>query len=313
MLDGEPAPEVLRNPIVRYALATRPAFLVVTLFAWFIGAGAAYFEGSAISMTKGLVTLVAALIAHAGINVLNDYYDDLNGTDRDNHERVFPYTGGSRFIQNAVLTARQVRTFGAALLGAALAAGIWLTGVSGPGLIGIGAAGFLIGWAYSAPPLALNSRGIGELCVALGFALVVIGSAFVQRGAFSWIPAIAAVPYALLVTNVLYINQFPDRRADEAAGKRHWVVRLGPPRARWGYWGIGAAAYGFLLAAAANDSLPRLCLAALVPVVLSGRAGLDLMKFAGEPQRLAPAIRLTILAAVGHGLLLGAALFLARA
>ena len=28
----------------------------------------------------------------------------------------------------------------------------------------------------------------------------------------------------MLVTNVLFINQFPDRRADEAAGKRHSIA-----------------------------------------------------------------------------------------
>lgn len=312
MFHGEPAPDRLRGPFLRYALATRPGFLAVTLFAWFIGAGVARYEGSALSVVTGLVTLAAALIAHAGINVLNDYYDELNGADRANGERVFPFTGGSRFIQNEVLTARQMRSFGGALLGVAAAAGIGLTGVSGPGLVAIGAAGLLIGWAYSAPPLALNSRGFGELCVALGFALIVIGTAFVQRGGFSWTPAVAAVSYALLVTNVLYINQFPDRRADESAGKRHWVVRLGPRRARWGYWAIAASAYGFLLAAIAHGDLPRLCLAALLPAALSGKAGLDVMKFAETPRLLAPAIKLTIAAAVGHSFLLGAALFLAR-
>ena len=313
MPHAEPTAQSLRNPVLRYALATRPGFLAVTLLAWFIGVGAAYYEGIAISMGKGLVALAAALLAHAGINVFNDYYDELNGTDRSNVGRVFPFTGGSRFIQNEVMTARQLHAFGVILYGVVIAAGIWLTGVSGTGLAGIGAAGLLIGWAYSAPPLALNSRGLGELCVALGFALIVVGSAYVQRGGFSWTPAVAAVPYAFLVTNVLYINQFPDRRADELAGKWHWVVRLGARRARWGYWTIAVAAYGFLCAAVAFGYLPRLCLFALLPLLLNCKAGLDLMKFSGEPRRLASAIRLTIGAAVGHGLLLGLALLLARA
>jgi 1,4-dihydroxy-2-naphthoate octaprenyltransferase len=34
------------------------------------------------------------------VNVVNDYYDHLNGTDAANVERIFPFTGGSRFIQN---------------------------------------------------------------------------------------------------------------------------------------------------------------------------------------------------------------------
>jgi 1,4-dihydroxy-2-naphthoate octaprenyltransferase len=308
----EPTAAVLSNPALRYFLATRPAFLSVTLFACVIGLGTAYFGGVALSAAKALATLVFALIAHAGINVLNDYYDELNGTDRANTERVFPFTGGSRFIQNGVLTARETLVFGVALLALVVPAGLWLARASAPGLMGIGAAGLFIGWAYSAPPFALNNRGLGEPCVALGFGLIIVGSDYVQRGGFSALPAVAAVSYALLVTNVLCINQFPDRRADEIAGKRHWVVRLGADRARWGYWAIGLAAYGFLVAAAVSGKLPRLCLLALLPAVLTYKAGADLLKFAGEPQRLERAIKLTIEAAVGHGLLLAGALFLTR-
>lgn len=309
MAPVEPTAAALSNVALRYLLATRPSFLSVTLFGCLIGLGTAFVGGVALSAVKALVTLVFALIAHAGINVLNDYYDELNGTDRANAERVFPFTGGSRFIQNAVLTARETRAFGAALLGVVVAAGLWLASVSGPGLIGIGAAGLCIGWAYSAPPLALNSRGLGELCVALGFGLIVVGSDFVQRGSLSIVPATAAVPYALLVTNVLYINQFPDRRADELAGKRHWVVRLGADRASWGYLAIGLAAYGFLLAAAVAGYLPRLCLVALLTAALTFKAGADLLKFALQPQRLVVAIKLTIGAAILHGLLIATALF----
>ena len=311
MPPAEPTLAALSNPILRYLLATRPAFLSVTLFACLVGLGSAYHDGVALGTAKAGATLVFALLAHAGINVLNDYYDELNGTDRANTERVFPFTGGSRFIQNGVLGVRETLAFGAALVGIVILAGLWLTSMSAPSLIWIGAAGLFIGWAYSAPPLALNSRGLGELCVALGFGLIVVGTDFVQRGGFAPLPAIAAVSYGLLVTNVLYINQFPDRRADEAAGKRHLVVILGPQRARWGYVAISTAAYGFLLSAVGAGWLPRVALLALASVVLTGVAARDLVRHAGEPQRLAPAIKLTIGAAILHGLLLAAALFAA--
>jgi 1,4-dihydroxy-2-naphthoate octaprenyltransferase len=266
----------------------------------------------ALEPVKAGATLVFALLAHAGINVLNDYYDELNGTDRANTDRVFPFTGGSRFIQNGVLTARATLAYGAALVGIVIIAGLWLTSLSAPGLIGIGAGGLFIGWAYSAPPLALNSRGLGELCVALGFALIVVGTDFVQRGALASLPAAAAVSYGLLVTNILYINQFPDRRADEAVGKRHWVVILGARRARWGYAVIGTAAYGFLLWAAATGLLPCPSLLALGSAVLTAIAARDLIRHAEEPRLLVPAIQLTIGAATLHGLLLASALIMAE-
>lgn len=312
MTTAEPTLAALRNPLLRYFLATRPAFLSVTVGAYLIGLAMAYADGIALAPAAALLTIVFALLVHAGVNVLNDYYDALNGTDELNTERIFPYTGGSRFIQNGVLTPLKTARFGVALLALGAAGGLWLTALSGPGLLLIGAFGLAIGWAYSAPPLALNSRGVGEACVAAGFLLIAIGTDYVQRTAFSVAPLIAAVPYALLVTNVLYINQFPDRRADEAAGKRHWVVRLRPGVAARGYAGIAVAAYAWLVAAVLSGPLPVAALAGLLPGLLSWRAACGLRRFAAEPKRLAPAIRATIAAACLHGLLIASAIAFSR-
>jgi len=54
--------------------------------------------------------------------------------------------------------------------------------------------------------------------------------------------------------------------------------------------------------------LPLLSLAALLRAALSIRAGTALLKHAAVPQRLEPAIRMTIAAALAHGLLLSAAM-----
>jgi 1,4-dihydroxy-2-naphthoate octaprenyltransferase len=313
MPPSEPTLTALANPVLRYFVATRPPFLSVTLFACLIGIGTASHDSVSLSAATALATLLFALVAHAGINVFNDYYDELNGTDRRNTDRVFPFTGGSRFIQNGVLTAAETFAYAASLFGIVVAAGLWLALVTGPGLIAIGAAGLFVGWAYSAPPFALNSRGLGEPCVAVGFALIVIGADFVQRREFSGLPLIATVPYALLVMNILYINQFPDRRADEASGKRHWVVMLGAGRARWGYALIGLAAYAWLVAAVAWGPLPAWCLAGLAGTPLTGMAAAQLLKFAEQPSRLAPALVMTIAAASAHGLLFAGALFLSPA
>jgi len=310
MQPAEPTLAALPNPLQRYFLATRPPFLSVTLFAALIGLASAYASGLPVKALEAILTVVFALVAHAGVNVLNDYYDALNGTDEINTERVFPFTGGSRFIQNGVLTTTETAVFGAALFGVTFIAGVFLTWTSGPGLLVIGAAGLLIGWAYSAPPLKLNSRGLGELCVAIGFSLITVGADYVQRGAWSWTPMIAAASFALLVTNILYINQFPDRNADAAVGKRHWVARLDVESARWGYVLIALLAYGWVAIAVATKTLPALALVSLLAVPLSLRAARDLLRFAAEPGRLVPAIPLSIAAASLHGLLLAVGLAL---
>lgn len=308
----EPTLATFPNPLLRYVAATRPSFLTASLMACMIGLAIAHHGGVAFDAALAVITLLFALLAHAGVNVLNDYYDALNGTDACNVERVFPFTGGSRFIQNGVLTLAQTRNFGFALLAGVVAAGLWLMLRSDPQLLYVGLAGLFIGWAYSAPPFRLNSRGLGELCVAAGFMLITVGTDFVQRRGFAAAPLIAGLSYALLVTNLLYINQFPDRKADTAAGKLHWVARLEVRHARWGYALIVALAYAWLLLAVLLGWLPVLALLALLALPLSIKAARQLLRHAAQPQQLGDAIKLTIGAMMAHGALLAFALFMGK-
>lgn len=301
----EPTPAALGNPVRRYLLATRPAFLTITLAGCILGFAAA----PMLHWGLAALTLLLALLAHAGVNVLNDYYDHLNGTDAANTQRLFPFTGGSRFIQNGVMTPGQILAYGLALFAAVIAGGLWLMALSGPGLFWIGLAGLTIGWAYSAPPLKLNSRGLGEVCVAAGFLLIVAGSDYVQQGEFAVLPWVAGLPYALLVTNILYINQFPDRQADRLAGKWHWVVRLEPDVAARGYWLILALAVVSLLGAVVSGVLPALALISLAGMLPALKAGRMLAAHAAEPSHLTPAIQMTILAAHGQPVILALVLF----
>jgi 1,4-dihydroxy-2-naphthoate octaprenyltransferase len=305
---GEPTLERYANPLVRGFAATRPAFLSVTLVACLIGVAAAYADGVSIDALTAAVTIIAALLAHAASNVINDYHDAASGADAGNTRRVFPFTGGSRFIQNGVMSARHSAMLAYGLLAAVIPAGLWLSSVAGAALLLIGVAGLTLGWAYSAPPLHLVARGLGELVVTACWLLVVIGADFVQRGTFAWTPVAAGLSFALLVANLLYINQFPDHDSDAAADKRTMVVRLGPEAAKWGYFGIALVAYAWLILQVGRDNLPQVCAAAAITITLSVNAARQLREHAHEPEALAPAIKLTIGAALAHGLLLAATL-----
>ena len=312
MTPTEPHPHQFSNRVALYFAATRPAFLSVTLAGALIGLGTAHADGVPINLLSAVLTVLFALVAHAGANVVNDFYDALSGTDANNTERLFPFTGGSRFIQNGALGVQQTRAFGYALLAIVVPAGLWLSAQSGPGLLVIGAAGLLIAWAYSAPPLQMMARGTGELAIVGGWLLVVLGTDFVQRGAFSALPLLMGMPFALLVAAILYINQFPDRAADAAANKRTVVVRLGAQSARWGYCLIVGAAYLWLAGAVIWGAAPAIAAVGLVPAVLSAIAATRLVQHANNPAQLAPAIKATIAAANVHGLVVSAALVLSR-
>lgn len=306
----EPSPAAFANPAKRYFAATRPAFLSVTLVGCLLGLASAYHDLHGGRPITALLTLLLALITHAAVNVLNDYFDHRNGSDAANIERVFPFTGGSRFIQNGVMSPEAVLRFGLMLFAAVIPGGLLLVWASGPGLLWIGVLGMAVGWAYSAPPLALASRGLGELAVASGWLLVVLGADYVQRGSFAALPALAGVSYALLVANLLYLNQFPDAKADAQAQKRTLVVRLGAARARWGYLMIALLAHAWLVGAVLLGALPPAAawgLLSLPPTLIAARA---LIRHAQSPARLGVAIQLTILAALVHGVALTAAMAL---
>lgn len=286
-----------------YFFATRPAFLSATLAACMLGLTSALYSGVSIQFVTAVFSVLLALLVHAGVNVLNDYFDALNGTDGGNVERIYPFTGGSRFIQNGVLTLAQTRYFGYILLAAAMLGGLWLAFHVSYGLLLLGAIGMFIGWAYSASSLRLNSRGLGEFCVLLGFLGIVVGIDFVQRRSFCFEPLIVGMPYALLVTNLLYINQFPDRKADARAGKHNLVVRLPLNLAVWFYFLLVVLALLWIPIMVFSGHLPELALLSVL-LLLSIRAFWLLRKFAAKPEKLLPAIKLTLASMLSHALLL---------
>ena len=300
----EPSVAQYLNPITRYFAATRPVFLLATLSAYFLGLVGAVYLGVNFRAETAILGVLLALLVHAGVNVLNDYFDALNGTDAQNTERLYPYTGGSRFIQNGVLTTQQTANFAYLLLFIATLGGLYLSWLVGKGLLAIGVIGVLIGWAYSAPPLRLNSRGLGELCVTVGFIGITIGADFVQRRSFSMQPLIIGMPYALLVTNLLYINQFPDCKADALAGKHHLVVRLPLAQAVLIYPLLLALAFFWLVFFVYVKVLPVLALLCALPLLFSVRAFWLLHQFALNPAQLLSAIKLTLAAMLSHALLL---------
>lgn len=308
----EPTLAAFQNPLARYFAATRPAFITASLMAALLGLAVAWHAALDFDVMLAVVTVFFALLAHAGVNVLNDYYDALNGTDAHNVERIFPFTGGSRLIQNGVLTLAQTRNFGFALLAGVALAGLWLMSRSAPQLLYVGLVGLFIGWAYSATPFRLNSRGWGELCVTAGILSITVGTYFVQSKHYDLAPFAAGLSYALLTMNLLYINQFPDRTADTAAGKLHWVARLDVQHARWGYVLIVVLAYLWLLLSVVLAWLPLLALLALFALPWSVKAARSLLRHAAQPQLLGDAIKQTIAAMMVHGALLSLALILSK-
>jgi 1,4-dihydroxy-2-naphthoate octaprenyltransferase len=154
----------------RALLATRPPFLTASVLPVLVGtawASAAFhrFDG----LLFGLA-LTATLLAHAATNVYNDVSDDQIGADAGNTGRIYPYTGGSRFIQAGLLSRREMMRLAQALCMMALLTGALLAILRGPGVMLLGLTGLALGLLYSLPGAQLSARGVGEAAVALGLA-----------------------------------------------------------------------------------------------------------------------------------------------
>lgn len=290
---------------------TRPAFLLVTLSASLVGIASAASCGCGLDVPAALATLLLACVAHAGANVLNDYHDARNGADAANTEGLYPFTGGSRLIQQGQVSEADTRRWAAALLLLLIPAGLLLAARSNGGLLWIGAAGLLICWAYSAPPLRLMSRGVGELAIAAAWWLVVIGADYVQRGQFFVIPTSLGFSVALLVACILLINGVPDAPSDAQVGKRTLAVRLGARGAAALYAWLVLLAHGWLALSVWLLIPPKVALWGLLSLPLSLAAAALFWRHARQPQRLRPAIALTIAAANVHALALATALGMA--
>ncbi|MGI9216266.1 MAG: prenyltransferase [Hydrogenophaga sp.] len=281
---------------------TRPAFLLLTVVACALGTATASACGCGLDWTLALGATSLAVLAHAAGNVLNDLHDARNGADAANGQGIFPFTGGSRLIQSGAVTERQTADLAKALLLFLLPAGLLLAVKTGGGVVVLGSAGLLLAWAYSAPPLRLMSRGLGEPTVALVWFLVVVGADYVQRRQFFIIPASAAAGFALMVAALLLINGFPDAEADARVGKRTLVVRLGATPAALLYASLVLCAHAWLALSVWLLIPPMPALWGLVSLPFSLAALGWLWIHRHQPGRLKPALALTVAATLLHGL-----------
>lgn len=295
-----------------YWRMTRPGFLSITLVGCLLGFALAAACGCGFDVTLAVVTVVLALLAHAGANVLNDYHDARNGADAANAQGIFPFTGGSRLIQQGLVSEEDTRRWAWVLMGLVVLGGLWLSVRSGGGLVLIGLAGVLLAWAYSAPPLKLMSRGLGELSVAAAWWLVVVGADYVQRQHWHFITAYTAVSFALLVANILLINGLPDAPSDRAVGKLTLATRLSPRGLAVLYTGLMLAAHLWLAVGVWALIPPLSAIWGLLSLPLGLVASVLLWLRAGKPQRLRPVLALTIATASVHGLAMAAGLLSMR-
>jgi 1,4-dihydroxy-2-naphthoate octaprenyltransferase len=264
------------SPLWLALRTTRLPFVSATAVPVLLGIAVAASHG-AFTWWTALLTLIGASLAHLAINVTNDVFDTLSGADEANTTPTM-YSGGSRVAVYDLLTVRALAGIAIGLFGAAAIIGLVLVAVTQSlTLLWIGVAGIAIGVAYTAPPLKLVYRGLGEIAVALGFGpVMLLGAYVVQTGDLALEPFLLSLVPGIFIALILYVNEIPDRRSDAAAGKRTLPVRLPPATIRTGYLVAAMAAFGIIVVGVVAGVFPWPTLVALaaVPIVLRVYSGL---------------------------------------
>jgi len=284
--------------------ALRAPFFTASIVPVILGTAVAFTYNRTFNLLYFLLTLIGVVLLHAGGNLLNDYFDYKSGADLINKTPT-PFSGGSRVLVDGLLTPQNI--LHATILSIAIGLGIggFLALKFGYIIIVLGIMGVMCGILYSTPPFKLSYKGLGEVVVGIAFGpLIVLGSYYVQTQTLSQRAIIASMPLAFLIVAVLYINEFPDYKADKKAGKNQLIVLFGPEKSVKGYNLITTAAYAIILIGVLSALMPPLAILGLLTYPHKKNAYKILKKHHRDIPNLLPANAMTIKIHLQTGLLL---------
>ncbi len=285
--------------------ATRAPFLSATFVPVLLGLAVAARTGFFDPLTA-VITLLAASAVHLGLNVANDVFDTLLGAD-DANPTPTKFSGGSRVLQNALVTIREMSMLAVGCYAAAVVLGLLLVLLRGsPALLVISALGLFISVAYTMPPFKLVYRGLGEIAAAIGFGPVMLLGAYTvqSRGSISLEAFLASLPAALLVALILFVNEIPDRAGDAKAGKRTLPVRWSRKTVIRVFDMAVVASFVAVVASIAAGLLPLPGLLVLVAIPLGVRVHVGLVRFYDNPYALMETMATNIQLHLSVGVLL---------
>ena len=188
--------------------------------------------GAPFTVNYGLLLLAVfgLVVAHAANNMINDYFDLEGGVDTEDYVRAqyapHPILSGwvtKRQLGTAILIANAID----------LAILVFLVTQRDWRVAAFALGGLFVSVFYVAPPIRLKHIGLGEPGVFVVWGpLMVVGTFFVATGQIPGWVWIASLPYAILVTTVLFGKHIDKIEADKKKGVRTMPVLLGEKNAR---------------------------------------------------------------------------------
>jgi len=249
----------------------RVPFLILALTLGILGAAVAWYEsrrfGSPFHLGYAALATFGLLVAHAGVNILNDYFDAKSGLDYKTLRT--PFSGGSGAAPTGLLTVAQVLWLGIACFVILIPIAWFFVVKAGWMLLPLLVAAAALIVFYT--PLILK-MGYTEWSPGLGLGILpVMGAYFVHTGAYSMSAFIASMPSFFLVHNLLLINEFPDVEADITVGRRTLPIVAGKKNAAYFFSLFTVLVYCWVIGAVLCGSMPAFTLLSLLTVPIAVR------------------------------------------
>jgi 1,4-dihydroxy-2-naphthoate octaprenyltransferase len=216
-------------PLAAFLRLSRLKFLAGGFAGGALGTAIAAYETGGVGWGAYALAQFAISAFHLMTQYANDYFD----RDCDAFATPTPYSGGSGVLVSGALQPRTALTAALVCAAAGTAATLALLGTGRALAAGIAAAIAVLAWCYSAPPVRLLARGLGEADTALVVAVLVPLCAFAaQRQALDPRALASTLPAAAAMFAMMLAVEYPDIDADRRGGKRNLVVRLGAEGAK---------------------------------------------------------------------------------
>ena len=247
-----------------------------------------------------VLVLITGLGLHIATNVYNDIYDTLQGTDKVNVHRN-EYSGGSGvLLDNPALYKRMYWLARSGLIIAFLSTAALMFFVDRELWIymwGLYVLSAFFSKYYTAAPIKLAYRGLGEFSVWFAFGPMAVAIAAISQNVFPTHQVLLLMPVSGLSTlSILLVGQLIDLDADKKGGKHGVASRLGTLPTALIYVLVQSILITLvvLMAITFEDS-SWILLMALIPyaLIFPSAAGV-ILKHHGDPEQLKKVAKMTV-------------------
>ena len=270
--------------------AARYHFVSSSFLATTLGSAMAWEQDGRFDAANHILVLIAVVVNHVALNLTDDYYDYKHAIDEADPVWRSAYSGGSGVLTGGLLSPQSVRRAFTVGYGITSLIGCYLAWSAGPWVLAFLAAGLFSSVFYTAPPIRLGYRGLGELLLLVNFGPVLgLGAFYVQTGRVTFPAFWATLPLGWMLFSLICLNEIPDFSEDARGGKRNLVVRYGQRAGALLYVAGLIVAYLTIAVGVGSGWMPLGCGWAFLTVPWAVRSSRAALRYKEEPDRFVSA------------------------